>query len=148
MQKPCNIRSMTPSDCPRVAQIDSLCISNPWSEEDFRDAFRYPENHYLVAEWDGEIAGFVGLIQFVDDGDITHIAVLPPYRKKQIATELLETLFCLAREQGMIAIHLEVRQQNKAAQNLYEKMGFETLAVRKNYYTNPREDAIVMVKHL
>lgn len=148
MEKRFTIRQMRPEDCEQVAYIDSLCIHNPWSQKDFLELFQYSENHYLVAEYNQRIIGFVGLIQFVDDGDITHIAVLEEYRGMRVATALMKWLFQLAVEMDMIAIHLEVRQHNEIAKQFYYKLGFEELAIRRNYYTNPVEDAIVMVKHL
>ncbi len=142
------IRKMETRDCARVAYIDAQCINNPWSQESFEDLFRYLENYYLVAECNQQIVGFVGLIQFVDDGDITHIAVLPQYRKIGIAYALMQEIFTIAKQHMLKAIHLEVRLSNKAAINLYEKLGFELQLVRPNYYTNPPEDAQVMVKYL
>ena len=106
------------------------------------------ENHYLVAECEHQIVGFAGLIQFVDSGDITHIAVLPEYRGNRIATALMKGMFLLAQKNGIESIHLEVRQSNQIAQKLYEQLGFERIHVRRRYYTNPVEDAVIMIRNL
>lgn len=148
MSRTFTIRQMQPRDCGRVAYIDEQCIRNAWSKEDFDSLFQYMENHYLVAECEHQIVGFVGLIQFVDSGDITHIAVLPEYRGNRIATALMKGMFLLAQKNGIESIHLEVRQSNQIAQKLYEQLGFERIHVRRQYYTNPVEDAVIMIRNL
>jgi ribosomal-protein-alanine N-acetyltransferase len=140
------IREMQMEDCEQVAYIDQLCFEHPWTIKDFKDLFRYPENYYLVAQCDDEIIGFVGLIQFVDDGDITHVAVLEQWRGRHIGQQLVETLFGVAWAHGLRAIHLEVRESNRVAQTLYHKLGFQEIGVRKNYYRHPVEDARLMVR--
>lgn len=141
------IRPMRRKDCEQVAQIDKKCIQNFWSLEDFEGIFRYPENYYFVAEQQNRIIGFVGLIQFFDDGDITHIAVDKEYRRLGVASKLLQELFSFVQSRKFVALHLEVRKSNMAAKQLYLKYGFEEIGIRRKYYTNPVEDAIVMVKH-
>lgn len=143
-----NIRPMKPEDTEKVAQIDAECIDHPWTKQDFEDTFKYLENVYYVAEVTGEIVGFVGLMKFVDDGDITHIAVLPDFRRCGVGEALLNRLFEYATENSIKAVHLEVREHNDVARNLYRKMGFEYVSTRKNYYDAPVEDALVLVKKL
>lgn len=138
------IRKMVPEDCDDIAYIDGKCIQNPWSKEDFEDLFRYLENYYWVAETEGVIVGFVGIIQFVDAADITRVAVLENYRGRHIASMLMDECKAFSKSIGIKEIHLEVRVSNLIAQKLYEKCGFETIATRKLYYTNPIEDAYVM----
>ncbi|MBO4998717.1 MAG: ribosomal protein S18-alanine N-acetyltransferase [Lachnospira sp.] len=148
MSKEFTLRPMTAEDCERVVYIDEQCIQNPWSKQDFEDLFRYMDNHYLVAECEGKLVGFVGLIQFIDSADITHIAVLPEYQKNRIGNALMQGILVVARKLGIKTIHLEVRNSNLYAKHMYESLGFETINIRKNYYTNPCEDAIVMMKNI
>ncbi|MCR4716998.1 MAG: ribosomal protein S18-alanine N-acetyltransferase [Lachnospiraceae bacterium] len=142
------IRPLAPEDVETIADIDSKCISNPWSKKDFEDFFKYMDNHYLVAECDGKMVGFVGFMKYVDEGDITRIAVLPEYRKNHIAEALMDKLFALVSANGVKTIRLEVRESNEAAKGLYNKLGFKEDGVRKNYYSSPVEDGIVMSKAL
>ncbi|MBQ4232622.1 MAG: ribosomal protein S18-alanine N-acetyltransferase [Lachnospiraceae bacterium] len=142
------IRPLTPDDVKTIADIDAKCITNPWSEDDFNDFFKYMDNHYLIAECDGQVVGYVGFMKYVDDGDITRIAVLEEYRRNHIAEALLDKLFALETANGVKSIKLEVRESNAAARGLYDKLGFVNVGVRKNYYTDPIEDGIVMSKEL
>lgn len=148
MSKEFTIRPMIAEDCEQVVYIDEQCILNPWSRKDFEDLFQYMENHYLVAECEGKLVGFAGMIQFIDSADITHIAVLPEYQKNRIGSALMQGMFLMGRKHGIQTIHLEVRVSNAHARHLYESLGFENINIRKNYYTNPCEDAIVMVKRI
>lgn len=148
MGKIATIRPLAPDDVEAIADIDAKCIKNPWSKKDFEDFFKYMDNHYLVAECDGMMVGFVGFMKYVDEGDITRIAVLPEYRKNHIAEALMDKLFALVEACGVKTIRLEVRESNVAARGLYDKLGFITDGVRKGYYTNPIEDGIVMSKTL
>lgn len=109
MSKEFKLRPMIAEDCEQVVYIDEQCIQNPWSRQDFEDLFRYMDNHYIVAECEGKLVGFVGLIQFVDSADITHIAVLPEYRKNRIGSALMQGIFVMGRNLGIKTIHLEVR---------------------------------------
>lgn len=146
MSKEFSIRPMVEEDCEQVVYIDEQCINNPWSKQDFEDLFQYMENHYLVAECEGKIVGFVGLIQFFESADITHIAVLPEYQGNRIGSALMKGLFVVAEKNEIETIHLEVRDSNTRARHMYEALGFESVHIRENYYINPCEDAIVMVK--
>ena len=148
MSKKFSIRQMVAEDCEQVVYIDEQCIRNSWSMKDFEDLFHYMDNHYLVAECEGKLVGFVGLIQFVDSADITHIAVLPEYQSNRIGSALMQGIFVMARKLNIKTIHLEVRTSNTHARHMYESLGFEKINIRKNYYTNPCEDAIVMIKKI
>lgn len=142
------IRQMKIEDCIQVAAIDQACILNPWTANDFEKALSRPEQHYQVAVIEGRIAGFAGMMAAADEADITHIAVLQEYRRQQAATLLLQALIQQAQTIGVKTIYLEVRQQNRSAQAFYQAMNFEQIGIRKNYYTNPAEDAIIMKKEI
>ena len=139
---------MQKKDCEEVAKLDKAAILNPWSVEDFAEAVKSDTQIYLVAQDKQQIIGFVGMVTAADEGDITHIAVDALQRRKHVATLLLEKLFQISMQKQIKSIFLEVRQHNEPAQKLYEKMGFESMGVRKNYYHNPIENAIIMKKEL
>ena len=148
MQNKIEIAKMSYKDCAQVAQIDALSIANAWKEEDFCNAVDKEQQCYLVAKEGEQVIGFVGMIQALDEADITHIAVHPSFRGRQIATMLLDSLMEQAKKRLIHAIFLEVRESNEPAKALYAKMQFEVLAIRKNYYKNPVENAIIMKKTL
>ncbi|HEY8450428.1 MAG TPA: ribosomal protein S18-alanine N-acetyltransferase, partial [Bacillota bacterium] len=120
----------------------------PWSERAFRGeltANHYA--HYFVAEVDGAVAGYAGLWIILDEAHVTNIAVHPDFRRRGVAQKLLETLFQRAAQRGCDRMTLEVRKSNIAAQTLYRRFGFEAKGIRRGYYTDTNEDAIVMWKY-
>ncbi len=94
----------------------------------------------------GRLAGYVGYRQVLDEGSIMNVAVHPDYRRMGIASKLLHKLFSVIT--GVSAVYLEVRESNLAAQSLYEHFGFTPCGKRRNYYENPTESAIIMVKNM
>ena len=142
----CLVRQMQSEDCSQVAAIDKASIQNAWTENDFKDAVNQQQQYYWVALKEHKIVGFVGMLVAADEADITHIAVQKEYRRQHIAFALLQELICQASELGVGTIYLEVRRNNSSAQRFYQAMNFEEVGVRKNYYTNPKEDAIIMKK--
>jgi len=128
-----------------MAEMDILCFSAPWSEESFRKEIT--DNRlafYIVAEIDGRMVGYAGLWGIVDEGHITNVAVHPDFRRKGIGEALITVLLSHTRENGILSHTLEVRASNEAAISLYMKFGFEPAGLRKNYYEDNGEDAIIM----
>ena len=114
----------------------------PWSREDFETCVSSPLRHYLVAEDDtGRIVAYGGFQQVFDTADIENIAVEEDCRRKGIAKALFTALLDKGRENGVSRFFLEVRDSNLPAIRLYESFGFVEIAVRKDYYREPREDA-------
>lgn len=136
------IERMTEGDCAELAMLDKQCFSVPWSEKSFFEETKNPLAMYYVAR-EEEIAGYCGFWKVSDEAQVTNIAVLPKYRKKGIASKLIEKMLNECSEMKQIV--LEVRQSNDAAIRLYEKYGFTKVGVRKNFYRAPREDGIVMI---
>lgn len=99
---------------------------------------------FLVVEEKGEILGYCGLLMVLDEGDVTNVAVRGDRQREGIGNFLMESLIRLSREQGIRMIHLEVRAGNETAIRLYERLGFVRDGLRKAYYTDPVEDAILM----
>ena len=146
MKKMITIRRMTLEDTAYVAAIEESVFSEPWKEHDFANAVSQDNYIYLVAVDDNEVVGYAGCVMACDDADITNIAVKESYRRMGIADKLLEVLEDLSKKQGMCNIFLEVRKSNNGAQSLYESRGYNPIGMRKNFYRNPDEDAILMQK--
>ena len=142
------IRNMIKVDCERVAALEKRIFSQPWSEQGFADALSMEQNIFLVAEEAGEICGYLGMYQSLDEGEITNVAVAPEMRNTGIGWELMQVAIAKAKEQGILQIVLEVRVSNASAIHLYEKCGFLNCGVRKGFYDFPKEDAYIMQKHI
>ena len=142
------IRSMTLEDCAQVAAIETMSFSMPWSLHAFTETIGNPNYRFLVAEEDGEILGYCGFVYVLDEAEIPNVCVSADARRRGIGRALMEELVQRARELGIVTLHLEVRQSNIPAQNLYRSIGFEDIGIRKNFYDLPKEDAILMCKTL
>lgn len=140
------ITNMNDGHVPQVAQLEKLCFSDPWSENSVASELENPLSIWLVAEENGAVAGYVGSQTVLDETDMMNIAVHPDYRRKGIAAALIEALIDGLKQKGSRSLTLEVRASNKNARSLYEKLGFCQAGIRKNYYRNPREDAIILRK--
>ena len=143
------IRPFEPNDLEQVYEIELDSFSIPWRKEDLhKDAVLNNLSIYLVAVCDNKIIGYAGMWHVVNEGHITNIAVSAPYRKMGIGYRLIEGLERIAKERSMIGITLEVRMNNTAAQRLYMKNGYKVEGIRKNYYADTKEDALIMWKYL
>ena len=131
-----------------VLKIDSLSFPTPWSRDSFqREVEENKFARYVVAKKDGIIIGYAGMWLILDDGHITNIAVHPEYRGIRAGEILLEALIEICKIELAASITLEVRRSNVIAQNLYKKFGFIEQGIRKGYYADNKEDAIIMWKH-
>ena len=142
-----NIRRMEEGDLDQVCAIEEETFSMPWSRKSFQDTISYYHTLFLVAELDGEIAGYCGCYQSLEEAEITNIAVRRQLRGHGIGRRLLTELMRLGKEQGAFAYTLEVRVSNQAAIHLYESLGFVSFGIRKNFDERPREDAMIMWRH-
>ncbi len=138
------IRDMTEVDLTEICNIEQESFSDPWSYEDFLESFRNEHNSYLVAEQDDVIVGYCGYWGVGEEGYIYNVAVRKDYRRRQIGYRMLTELIIRAQEKGITALTLEVRKSNEAAIGLYERLGFESVGIRKDFYSKPREDAVIM----
>lgn len=139
------IRKMETADIGQVMVVEHDAFEVPWSEQAFHNELS--SNHfatYFVAEYRGQIIGYCGVWVIIDEAHVTNIAVLSSYRGKKIGEGLLRHVIGFAKLRGARSMSLEVRVSNQVAQNLYRKLGFENGGIRKNYYTNNSEDALVM----
>lgn len=139
------IREAEVRDIDHIVKLDELCFSVPWSRESI--AREIIDNHlafYIVAEIENTVVGYAGLWSIVDEGHITNVAVHPNFRKKGIGEALVKVILDNSIRNGLKSHTLEVRFSNEAAIRLYEKMGFKAAGLRKKYYEDNGEDAIIM----
>lgn len=141
------IREMIERDLDQVVQIEEELFSQPWSKEGFLGSLKEKSTLYLCAEIDGKIAGYCGLLQVLDEADITNVAIAFEFRRQGIARQMLQELIRRGMVRGIKNFTLEVRESNLPAQKLYEQLGFENCGIRKNFYDFPREDAVIMWKY-
>ena len=133
-------------DLEEISEIEKAIFSRPWSRDGFRMSVEAKNTVYLTARLDGEIAGYCGMLQCMDEAEITNVAVKEDCRNKGVAYAMLQDLLRRGQECGVQAFTLEVRKSNAAAIALYEKLGFVNCGIRKNFYEKPTEDAIIMWK--
>lgn len=136
------IRDFTPGDEKKIAEIEKECFSLPWSETAILDSYNNNVK-FFVAEKMSEIVGYCGLQLTEDIGFVTNIAVLPKFRHQGIGRALTKELLNFLYETNLSSVSLEVRVSNKNAISIYEKLGFKKIGVRKNFYSNPKEDAFI-----
>ena len=131
-----------------ICRVENECFADPWSEQSIFDTLSLPEYVYFVAQDElGEIAGYVAMYRALDEAHIVNVAVLPKFRRMGIADKLLKKMkdYGLFESAEPAAVfYLEVRESNTAAIELYRKHGFTENGVRKNYYRNPTENAVLM----
>jgi [ribosomal protein S18]-alanine N-acetyltransferase len=145
MNKTITFRHMTVDDLDEVMEVEVNSFTIPWSREAFfNELTKNQFAQYLIVEVDQKVVGYCGVWIIVDEAHITNIALLPEYRGMKLGEALMAKVMELAREMGAMRVTLEVRVSNVRAQNLYRKFGFEEGAIRKQYYTDNMEDALVM----
>ena len=131
---------------PQVAQLEKLCFADPWSEMSIASELRNIWSYWVVALDGDEVVGYIGSQSSCDETDIMNIAVHPDCRRRGIAESLIDNLIKELKNRGSHALMLEVRVSNDPAIALYEKLGFQQVGRRKNYYRNPKEDALILRK--
>ena len=142
------IVEMTVDHVLQVAQLEMLCFSDPWSEKSIASELTNKLALWLVAEENGAVAGYIGSQTVPDESDMMNVAVHPDFRRQGIAEALVTALCEALKKQGSVSLTLEVRASNEPAKALYEKLGFELVGRRPNYYRNPKEDALILRKML
>lgn len=138
------IRTMRRSDLSWAAAIEARVFSRPWSEEDFEKDLDNERKLMLVALQDCRPVAYAQSVRAADEADIARICVEEEFRGQGIATRLLEELIKQSEKAGAAKFFLEVRESNQAARNLYEHIGFTQAGVRRKYYEEPEEDAMLM----
>lgn len=139
------IRKATLDDIEGIYEVEEDCFSVPWSRNSIKmDLMEAERTLYFVLEENQEIVGYGGAWIVLDEGQITNIAVKNKYRRSGNGAVLVRKLVRELFKKGMTEIFLEVRQSNTAALVLYRRFGFSVKGIRKNYYTDPIEDAYIM----
>ena len=138
------IRRAGKQDIPSIIEIEKVSFSDPWDKKLFLDAIDSENKYLMVADLGGKIEGYIVLEKVLDEGHITDLAVGGEYRKKGVASELVNDALALARGMDIKEIFLEVRESNEAAKKLYSKFGFREIGKRKGYYPKANETALVL----
>lgn len=141
------IEKMTKEHIDRVAEIEKECFSHPWSIKSLESELANENSHFYVAYENGVIAGYIGMNIVIDEGYIYNVAVSEKFRKKGIGSSLVNHLVTYGKKNNLCFLTLEVRASNLNAQSLYSKFGFIKVGERKNYYSEPAENAILMTKY-
>ena len=136
---------MEEKDIDQILKVEHESFTTPWSRESFENELTKNQFAvYIVFEEEKEVFGYCGMWLIADEAHITNIALLPQYRGKKLGEALLRKVIEVAKEKGAKSMTLEVRVTNYIAQSLYRKLGFQDGAIRKGYYTDNHEDALVM----
>lgn len=138
------IRRMEQKDLEQVLSIENEIFESPWKFHDFENSMTNSQNIYLVVEEDEEIIAYCGLWGVAGEGQIYNVAVKEKFRNNHIALSMLKELISLGKQEELSAFTLEVRISNESAIKLYHNLGFKDVGIRKNFYENPKEDAIIM----
>ena len=141
------VERMNETHVAAVAALERLCFADPWSEKSIASELKNPLALWLVAVEDGEVCGYIGSQSVMGESDMMNVAVHPDHRRKGVG-EMLVLALCDALSAENTSLALEVRASNAPAISLYEKLGFEQIGLRKNYYRNPKEDALILKKEL
>ena len=144
--KPCEIRNIQEADLSQIMEIERACFPSPWSLQSFLAEFEKDYSMMVCAVEAGQIAGYLIAWLLLDEIHIANLAVHPKERRRGIGESLVQYL--INRSEGFRWIALEVRESNRGARKLYEKLGFHRKGIRRNYYTNEIEDAVIMQKDL
>ena len=140
------IVKMNKNHIAQIAELEKLCFNDPWSQNSIASELGNKLSLWLVAEENGNVLGYVGSQTVLGETDMMNIATHPDYRKKGIGTSLINALIDVLAEQGSHSLMLEVRASNDPAISVYKKLGFDEIGRRKNYYRNPKEDALILRK--
>ena len=140
------IYKMTGDHVAKIAALEKVCFSDPWSEKSVGDELQNELSLWLVAMEGEHLAGYVGSQTVLGETDMMNVAVDPDFRRQGVGEKLILSLVEKLKESGSHCLTLEVRASNAPAIALYEKLGFQEIGRRPKYYRNPREDALILRK--
>lgn len=142
------VREAGEADAADIAALESIIFPDPWTENGIRETVR-SGRAAVTGAWSGrELIGYAILYTVLDEGEIARIAVASSYRRQGVAGLLFGQVLKICGDRGIVRLMLEVKESNVSAVSFYEKCGFTMDGVRKGYYSNPREDAILMSLHV
>ena len=138
---------MTAAHLDEVAAIENDCFSHPWSRRSLESELQNETSRFLVAVEDGKVIGYTGMSAVIDEGYLFNAAVDSHYRKKGVGSALVRELVTWCQKHDFAFLTLEVRESNAPAIALYSRFGFVRVGERKNYYSDPAENALLMTKY-
>ena len=138
---------MTAAHLDEVAAIENDCFSHPWSRRSLESELQNETSRFLVAVEDGKVIGYIGMSAVIDEGYLFNAAVDSHYRKKGVGSALVRELVTWCQKHDCAFLTLEVRESNAPAIALYSRFGFVRVGERKNYYSDPAENALLMTKY-
>lgn len=145
MNESITFRLMNEQDIDDVLKVEHESFSVPWSREAFYNEITKNQfAAYIVIEENGQVIGYSGTWVVTDEAHVTNVAILPQYRGRKLGEAMMKKLMEIASELGAKTMTLEVRLSNEVARKLYRKLGFQDGGIRKNYYTDNQEDALIM----
>lgn len=139
------IRFAVKEDAVRLAQLEQANFAEPWSQAAIEEAMDYG-TLFFVSEQDGLVVGYAGMKPVSDEGYIANVAVDESFRRQGIAKALMEAVTAYAQENGLATLSLEVRPSNQGAIALYTACGYKQVGRRKNFYSNPQEDGLILTR--
>ena len=141
-------RPMLEVDLDQVVAIEKESMPSPWSKELFEEELHREAAHYFVIEEGGQVAGYMGYWEAPQEAHIINLAIGTQFRRRGLGQRMVEACLDFASKRGARLATLEARESNESARRLYEKCGFRFVAIRKKYYSDNQEDAIVMLKDI
>lgn len=142
------IRAASVSDIDAMVEISRDSIIPPWTEGNFSDALDNNLCKVFVGVRGGTVCGYLVCYHAADEGEIPSVAVAGNHRRRGVAASMIKEMFSILRGEGIRRIFLEVREHNEPAVGLYESLGFLRVGMRKNFYDNPIEDAVIMMRDI
>jgi ribosomal-protein-alanine N-acetyltransferase len=139
---------MQEDDIPVVYGIEEICFTTPSTKQDFLSKIYEKNALSKVAVFEGKIIGYICIQYYLHESHILNLAVYPGFRRQGVAARLMDEAVRELRKKGCVFMYLKVRVSNTGAQKFYELRGFEVESIRKKYYGNPDEDALLMMGRL
>lgn len=141
------IERMTKAHLDSVCEIEQKCFVHPWSPESIEYEFNNSTSLFFVATENNNVIGYIGMSCIIDEGYIFNVAVDENYRRQGVGSALINTLVTYGKRNNFSFLTLEVRESNLKARSLYSKFGFIKVGERKDYYSEPKENAVLMTKY-
>lgn len=142
------IEKMTIEHLDDVCKIEKECFAHPWSRESLESLLSNDTSLFFSATENGGVIGYIGMSAVIDEGYIFNVAVSENYRRQGVGSALINELITYAKKNNFCFLTLEVRESNRNARSLYSKFGFIKVGERKDYYSSPKENAVLMTKFL
>lgn len=141
-------RSVTETDIPKIATLEACAFSDAWTEQSIYETFCQSHAFIVVAEFEGEFVGYCIVYHVLDEGEIARIAVDEKARRQGVGRGLLDYVCKCCQEKQVERLLLDVRESNAGARAFYQNYGFEEDGIRKNFYEQPKENAVLMSKNI